>query len=112
MDGLLVMLWPIHPIAFVMGSTNGRMVPEDLSLMTLLLVLIWVLGLGRLMNISLLSRLVVHLATLTTVGLIEWLIYVRLLEHLRRLGTLRPSGRLPLPLLSTATSSIHSCGLL
>lgn len=61
----------MHPMALVIGSTSGRMVPEDLSLMTLLLVLMWAFGLGRLINMSLFSRLVVHLATLTTVRLLE-----------------------------------------
>lgn len=77
------------------------MVPVDLSLRILLLVLMCAFLLGRLTKISLLSRRLVHVATLMTVGDIELLIYMRLLEHRRRLGTLRPNGPLTVPLLST-----------
>lgn len=83
----------------VIGVISGAIVPEDLSLVILLFVRILALILGRLTHMSLLSRLVVHLATFITVGLAEVLIYIRLLEHLRRLGILRPGP--PLPLLST-----------
>lgn len=81
--------------ALVIGEISVAIVPEDLNLVILLLVLIRALILGKLTHMSLLNRLAVHLAIFITVGLMEELIYMRLLEHLRRLGMLRPIPSLP-----------------